>query len=173
MLAKTGATDHGRQAMCKAAPPHLPVQILVDADACPVKDEIYKVALRHNVSVTIVSNSAFRIMQHPLIKRVIVSDGFDAADDWIAERASAATVVITSDILLADRCVKSGALVLANNGKPFTENSIGSAVATRAIMADLRAGADGIGGGPPPFSKADRSRFLQELDAALVRLKRA
>lgn len=154
------------------APPHSRAHILVDADACPVKDEIYKVALRHDVGVTIVSNSAFHILQHPLIRRVVVSDGFDAADDWIAERASATTIVITSDILLADRCIKAGALVLANNGKPFTENSIGGAVATRAIMADLRAGADGMRGGPPPFGKADRSRFLQSLDTALVQLRR-
>ncbi len=148
------------------------IHILVDADACPVKDEIYKVALRHNVRVIIVANSAFRIMQHALVNRVIVDDGFDAADDWIAERASAKTVVVTSDILLADRCIKSGASVLANNGKPFTENSIGGAVAARAIMEDLRAGMDGATGGPPPFSKADRSRFLQELDTVLVRMAR-
>ncbi|WP_109808032.1 YaiI/YqxD family protein [Sphingosinithalassobacter portus] len=145
--------------------------ILVDADACPVKDEIYRVAMRHAVAVTIVSNSPFRIPAHPLISRKIVSDGFDAADDWIAEHAGPETIVITADILLADRCLKAGATVIGNNGKPFTSASIGGAIATRAIMADLRAGADGIGGGPPPFSKADRSRFLQALDTALVRQK--
>lgn len=146
-------------------------QILVDADACPVKEEIYKVAFRHAVLVTIVSNSPMRIPAHELISRVVVSDGFDAADDWIAERAGAATVCITADILLADRCLKAGATVIAPSGKPFTANSIGSAVATRAIMADLRANGDAIGG-PPPFSKTDRSRFLSALDEALVRLKR-
>ncbi len=147
------------------------VHILVDADACPVKDEIYKVAWRHDVPVTIVSNSAMRIPDHPLIAREVVGDAFDAADDWIAERAGQGSVVVTSDILLADRCIKAGAATLAPNGKPFTENSIGSAIATRAIMADLRAGGDAIGG-PPPFTKADRSRFLSALDEALVRMKR-
>ncbi|MXO56230.1 YaiI/YqxD family protein [Pontixanthobacter gangjinensis] len=148
------------------------MNILVDADACPVKDEIYKVALRHKAPVTIVSNSPFRIPDNPLFSRVVVNDSFDAADDWIAERANASSVVITADILLAERCVKAGAAVLANNGKPFTADSIGNAVAVRAIMADLRAGADGITGGPPPFSKADRSQFLQALDQILVKLAR-
>ncbi len=148
------------------------ITILVDADACPVKDEIYRVALRHKVPVIIVSNSPFRIPIDPLVSRIVVDDSFDAADDWIAERTGERSVVITADILLADRCVKLGASVLANNGKPFTANSIGSAVATRAIMADLRAGGDIIGG-PPPFSKVDRSRFLSALDEVLVRLKRS
>ena len=147
------------------------MKILVDADACPVKEEIYKVAFRHEVPVTIVSNSPIRIPAHDLIDRVVVSDGFDAADDWIAERADAGTVCITADILLADRCLKAGAVVISSNGKPFTHSSIGAAIATRAIMADLRAGGDQIGG-PPPFSKTDRSRFLSALDEALVRLKR-
>ncbi len=145
--------------------------ILVDADACPVKDEVYKVAMRREVPVTIVSNSPIRIPAHPLIGRVLVSDRFDAADDWIAERAGARDVVVTADILLADRCLKAGATVIAPNGKPFTANSIGNAIAVRAIMADLRAGGDAIGG-PPPFSKADRSRFLSALDEVLVRLAR-
>lgn len=149
------------------------MNILVDADACPVKDEIYKVAWRHAVPVTIVSNSIIRVPAHPLVERVVVSNGFDAADDWIAERAGAGSICITADILLADRCLKAGAQVIAPSGKPFTTNSIGAAVATRAIMADLRAGAVGDAiGGPPPFSKADRSRFLSALDEALVRLKR-
>ena len=146
--------------------------ILVDADACPVKEEIYKVAYRHEVPVTIVSNSFLRVPDHPLIGREVVSDSFDAADDWIAEGAGAASVVITADILLADRCIKAGASVIGPNGKSFTANSIGAAVATRAIMADLRAGGNAIGG-PPPFSKADRSRFLSALDEVLVKLKRA
>ena len=144
--------------------------ILVDADACPVKEEVYKVALRRHVPVRVVSNSYLRVPAHPLIERVVVSDAFDAADDWIAEQAGDRTVVISGDILLADRCLKKGSTVIGHNGKPFTPASIGSAVATRAIMADLRVAADGITGGPPPFAKADRSRFLQALDEALVRL---
>ena len=149
------------------------LRILVDADACPVKEEVYKVALRHGAAVTVVANMALRIPQHPLITRVVVSGSFDAADDWIAGEADAATVVITGDILLAERCLKAGATVIAHNGKPFTPASIGSAIATRAIMADLRAGADGITGGPTPFAKVDRSRFLSALDEALVRLARS
>jgi uncharacterized protein len=145
-------------------------RILVDADACPVKEEIYKVAWRRGVPVILVSNARFRIPDHPLITRHIVSGSFDAADDWIAEQAGPRSVVITADILLADRCLKAGAVVIGNNGKPFTSGSIGGAIATRAIMADLRAGMDGITGGPAPFAKADRSRFLQALDEALVRL---
>ncbi len=146
-------------------------QILVDADACPVKDEIYRVAWRHEVRVSVVSNSPFRVPAHPLIERVVVGARFDEADDWIAERADARSVVVTGDILLADRCLKAGATVIAPNGRPFTAASIGPAIATRAIMADLRAGIGG-GGGPPPFGNENRSRFLQAFDAALVRLKR-
>jgi uncharacterized protein len=149
-------------------------RILVDADACPVKDEIYKVALRHQVAVVIVANSYIRIPEHPLVSRKIVSDGFDAADDWIAEAATPLDVVVTADIPLADRCLKAGARVLGPTGKPFTPDSIGGALATRAIMADLRVGVAGIGaGGPAPFSKADRSRFLSALDTALVAAKKA
>jgi hypothetical protein len=144
------------------------VRILVDADACPVKEEIYKVAFRHEVPVTLVTNQHLRVPPHPLIERVTVGSGFDAADDWIAEATAPGAVVVTTDILLA-----GAAAVIAPTGKPFTSASIGSAIATRAIMADLRAGmGDGVGG-PAPFSKADRSRFLQALDEALVRAKRA
>jgi uncharacterized protein YaiI (UPF0178 family) len=141
--------------------------ILVDADACPVKDEIYRVAYRRAVPVRIVSNSHLRVPAHPLVERVVVSDSFDAADDWIAEQAGPRDVVITADILLAERCLKSGAQVVSPTGKPFTSGSIGGAVAMRAIMADLRVGGDAIGG-PPPFTKANRSAFLQALDQALV-----
>ncbi|MBI1400024.1 YaiI/YqxD family protein [Hyphomonas sp.] len=149
-------------------------RILVDADACPVKDEIYKVAVRHQVAVVIVANSYIRIPEHPLVSRKIVSDGFDAADDWIAEAATPLDVVVTADIPLADRCLKAGARVLGPTGRPFTPDSIGGALATRAIMADLRVGVAGIGaGGPAPFSKADRSRFLSALDTALVAAKKA
>ena len=147
-------------------------RILVDADACPVKEEIYRVAFRREVPLRVVSNSRIRVPDHPLIERVLVSDAFDGADDWIAEEANERTVVITGDILLADRCLKKGAIVIGPNGKPFTSASIGGAIATRAIMADLRSGA-GVTGGPAPFAKADRSRFLQALDEALVRLVRS
>ena len=149
-----------------------PARILVDADACPVKEEVYRVAFRRGVAVRVVSNARIRIPDHPLVERVVVSDSFDAADDWIAETADSSSVVITADILLADRCLRAGATVIGPTGKPFTNASIGGAIATRAIMADLRAGADGIMGGPAPFAKADRSRFLQALDEALVRLAR-
>jgi uncharacterized protein YaiI (UPF0178 family) len=147
-------------------------RILVDADACPVKEEIYRVAFRTDVPVTIVSNSHLRVPDHPLIARVVVSDAFDAADDWIVDAAGADAIVVTADILLADRCLKAGARVIAPTGRPFTTGSIGAAVATRAIMADLRAGGDAIGG-PAPFAKADRSRFLSALDEAIGTIKRA
>jgi len=149
-----------------------PVRILVDADACPVKDEVYRVAWRLGVAVTIVSNAHLRVPAHPLVGRVVVGDGFDAADDWIAEEADRTAVVVTADILLADRCLKAGASVIAPTGRPFTGDSIGNAVAVRAIMSDLRAGGDRIGG-PPPFGKQDRSRFLSALDTAVTRLLRA
>ena len=119
----------------------------------------------------VVSNARIRIPDHPLVERVVVSDGFDAADDWIVEAAGPRDVVVTADILLADRCLKKGAVVIGPTGKPFTDASIGNAIAVRAIMADLRVGGDAIGG-PAPFAKADRSRFLQALDEALARLGR-
>ena len=146
--------------------------ILVDADACPVKEEIYRVAERYAAPVRVVSNSPFRVPVSERVKRVVVSDGFDAADDWIAEHADARSVVITADILLAERCLAAGARVLKHDGREFDAASIGSAVATRAIMEDLRAGIDGMGGGPPPFGKADRSRFLQALDRVMTQLSR-
>ena len=152
-----------------AAPPAL--RILVDADACPVKDEVYRVAYRRGVAVKLVSNAYLRVPDHALVERVVVSDKFDAADDWIAETAGPNDVVVTGDILLADRCLKAGATVIGHNGKRFTDASIGGALATRSIMADLRVGGDVVGG-PAPFTKADRSRFLQALDEALVRLGR-
>jgi uncharacterized protein YaiI (UPF0178 family) len=154
------------------APPAADVRILVDADACPVKDEVYKVAWRHRARVSVVSNAPIRVPAHALVERVVVGPAFDAADDWIAAAADANSVVVTADILLADRCLKAGASVLAPTGKPFTAASIGGAIATRAITADLRAGGDQLGG-PRPFARADRSRFLQALDAALVRLARS
>jgi uncharacterized protein len=149
----------------------LAVRILIDGDACPVKDEIYRVAWRHEVPVTLVSNARIRIPDHPLISRMVVSDAFDAADDWIAEQADAQSVVVTADILLAERCLKLAATVISPNGKPFESASIGAAVATRALMDHLRVGGDVVGG-PPPFRKEDRSRFLSTLDSVLVRLKK-
>jgi uncharacterized protein YaiI (UPF0178 family) len=149
-------------------------RILVDADACPVKEEIWKVAFRRKIPAHLVANAYLRLPDHPLASIETVSDGFDAADDRIVELTGPHDVVITSDILLADRCLKAGAAaVIAPNGRPFTENSIGGAVANRAIMADLRGvvGAETIGG-QAPFSKNDRSRFLSSLDEALGRVQR-
>ena len=147
------------------------LNIFVDGDACPVKDEVYRTASRTGVPVTVVANNGLRMPRDPLISLVIVDDKADAADDYIAERAGVATIVITADIPLADRCLKAGATVIAPNGKPFTEASIGSAMAMRSLMQDLRAGGDQVGG-PRPFEKSDRSQFLQALDAAIVRLQR-
>ncbi len=146
------------------------VHIYIDADACPVREETYKVARRHEASVTVVSNSFLRVPREPLIQFVCVSDDFDAADDYIAERAKPGSLVVTSDILLAERCLKSGAFVLAPTGKAFTMDTIGGQLATRAIMADLRAGADmPTIGGPPPFTDRDRSRFLEALHLWLTK----
>jgi uncharacterized protein YaiI (UPF0178 family) len=152
------------------APP--PIAIYVDADACPVKDEIFKVASRHRLHVFVVANSFMMLPREPWIERVIVSGGFDAADDWIAERVARGAIVITSDIPLADRCIKAGAEVIGPTGKPFTEASIGMALATRDMMEDLRAMGTATGG-PKPFSARDRSAFLQALDLSIQRLRRA
>ena len=148
------------------------IAIYVDADACPVKPEIYRVAERHRLKVFVVANSFMQVPREPWIERVIVSDGFDAADNWIAERVSRGAVVVTADIPLADRCLKAGADVIGPTGKPFTEASIGMALATRDMMEDLRAMRT-VQGGPKPFSQKDRSAFLQALDLAVQRLKRA
>jgi hypothetical protein len=148
------------------------IRILVDADACPVKDEVYKVALRHELPVTIVANSFLRVPQHRLITRIMVAEGPDVADDWIAERADAKAIVITSDILLAQRCLEKRARVLSPKGQAFTENSIGQQVATRAIMEGLRATGEQTSG-PAAFKPADRSRFLSALEVEIQKLKRA
>lgn len=147
------------------------ITVYVDADACPVKDEVYRVAGRHGAHVVVVSNSFITIPREPWIERVIVSDKLDAADDWIAERAGPLTVVVTADVPLASRCVKAGASVLAPNGKAFTDSSVGMALATRDLMQSLRE-AGAVTGGPKPFSPKDRSAFLGALDRALVRLRR-
>lgn len=146
--------------------------ILVDADACPVKDECVTVAVRYGLPVLFVSNQGFRLPPHPLVQRLVVGVGFDEADDAVAERAGPHAVVVTADILLADRCLKAGAAVIGPNGKTFTTDGIGAAIATRAIMADLRGSGDQVGKGQPAFSKADRSRFAQVLDQAAGKLAR-
>ncbi|MDB5571308.1 MAG: hypothetical protein JWN93_2491 [Hyphomicrobiales bacterium] len=149
-----------------------PITLYIDADACPVKDEAYKVAARHGVKTFVVSNSFMNVPRDPLIERVIVPAGPDIADDWIAERAARGDVVVSADVPLADRCVKAGADVIAPNGRAFTEASIGMALATRNLMTDLRSFGETTSG-PRPFSPRDRSAFLSALDLAFVRLKRA
>lgn len=149
-----------------------PIQIYVDADACPVKDEVYRVAERHGLKVYVVSNRPIAVPREPWIERVVVGDAMDAADDWIAERAGAEDIVITADVPLASRSVKAGARAIAPNGKLFDEESIGLAVATRNLLHELR-GAGEITSGPKPFEPRDRSRFLSALDQAIVRIKRA
>ena len=145
--------------------------IYIDADACPVKDEVYRVAERYRLPVLVVSNSWIRVPRDKRITAVVVDDRPDAADDWIAQRAVAGDVVITADIPLADRALKAGAQALHPTGRPFTSDSIGSALASRAIGEHLRSIGE-ITGGPRPFTAPDRSRFLQALDAAVVRARR-
>lgn len=148
-----------------------PITIYIDGDACPVKDEVYKVAARYGIRTLVVSNSYLNIPRDPLIERVVVEDGLDVADDWIAERAGEGDIVITADVPLASRCVKEGAKSITPKGKAFDEGSMGMALATRNLMDDLRSAGE-ITGGPKPFSKQDRSAFLSALDLAIVRLKR-
>ncbi len=147
------------------------ITLFIDADACPVKDETYKVAARYGLKTFVVSNSFMQIPASPLIERVIVDAGPDIADDWIAERAVAGDIVITNDIPLADRVLKSGAAAIKPNGQPFTHDSIGSALAQRSIMEHIRSTGE-ITGGPRPFDRADRSRFLQALDTAIQKSRR-
>jgi len=146
-------------------------RIYVDADACPVKDEIYRVAIRLGVPVSVVAGNFIRVPQDPLIERIAAGSGMDAADNWIAERARTGDVVITADIPLASRCVKAGADVIAPNGKPFSEESIGMTLAMRNLMTDLRASGE-ITGGPKSFSPRDRSTFLSTLDQTIRRIQR-
>ena len=148
-----------------------PVRILVDADACPVKEEIYRVAARHGAPVSVVSNSPFRVPVGPLVERVVVSGGFDAADDWIAERAGAGDIVITADIPLAARSLERGARVIGPSGRPFTEAGIGAALAMRELTAHLRETGE-IRGNNPSFSKKDRLRFLDALEREVQAVKR-
>jgi hypothetical protein len=154
-----------------------PITIYVDADACPVKQEIYRVAERHafkgiNLKVFVVANSPIAVPRDEFVERVVVGAGMDEADNWIAERARAGDVVITADVPLASRCVKAGAEVIAPNGQAFTKDSIGMTLATRNLMDSLRS-AGAVTGGPTPFAPRDRSSFLSALDRAIVRLTRA
>jgi uncharacterized protein len=148
------------------------IRIYVDADACPVKDEVYRVAARHRLQVHVVANRFLRVPQEPLIQRVVVPEGLDAADDWIAGRVGPRDIVITTDVPLASRCVKAGATVIASNGRPFTEDAIGMAVAMRDLMTDLRATGE-VTGGPRAFGPRDRSAFLSAFDQVIRRLQRA
>jgi uncharacterized protein len=147
-------------------------RIYVDADACPVKDEIYRVAARHGLPVSVVAGNFIRVPNDPLIERIAAGSGMDAADDWIAERAQKGDIVVTSDIPLAARCVKAGADVIAPNGKPFSEESIGMTLAVRNLMTDLRSSGE-ITGGPRSYSPRDRSAFLSALDQTIRRIQRA
>jgi len=146
-------------------------RIYVDADACPVKDEIYRVAIRLGVRVSVVAGNFIRVPQDPLIERVAAGSGMDAADDWIAERAGPDDVVITADIPLASRCVKLGAEVIAPNGKRFSKASIGMTLAMRNLMTDLRCSGE-VTGGPKSFSPHDRSAFVSALDQTIRRIRR-
>ncbi len=150
----------------------MPTVLYIDADACPVKEEVYRVARRYGLKTYVVSNTWMQVPREPLIEQVVVDAGPDIADDWIAERAGVGDVVVTADIPLADRCLKSGAQALKSNGQPFTPDSIGSALAVRMVGEHLRS--MGVAtSGPPPFSAADRSRFLQALDRAVVKARKA
>ncbi len=147
------------------------LNIYVDADACPVKEEVYRVAKRYDLDVTVVANSRMRVSDERRIRLKVVGDGFDAADDWIADNVEDDDIVITADIPLAARCLEKGATVIGSGGRPFTEDNIGDAMATREILAELRETGE-ITGGPPPFTKKDRSRFLQRLDESIHAIRR-
>ena len=147
------------------------LRIYVDADACPVKPEVYRVAGRYSIPVTLVANARMRIPDEPGVSLHLVSSGPDVADDWIVDQVQPADIVITADIPLASRCIKKGAYALGSTGKPFTEDNIGDIVATRDLMADLR-GAGEITGGPAPLNPKDRSRFLQKLDEIIQYIRR-
>ena len=146
------------------------LHIYIDADACPVKQEIYRVAERYHLSVTLVANSYMGIPSHTWLKLIVVKNNLDAADDWIVEQVAEGDIVISADIPLADRCIKKGALVLGTTGREFTEENIGGAMATRELMNELRE-SGGFSGGPPPFQQKDRSRFLQVFDQMIQRMR--
>lgn len=148
-----------------------PIEIFVDADACPVKEEVYRVARRYGLKVYVISNGGVRVPIEPLIEMVVVAQGPDVADDWIVERAQTGDIVVTADIPLAHRCLQNGAQAIGPTGRPFTQASIGAAMAQRGLMEHLRSTGE-ITGGPKPFAAGDRSRFLQALDEAVNRSKR-
>jgi uncharacterized protein YaiI (UPF0178 family) len=148
-----------------------PPRILVDADACPVKDEVVRVAERHGLRVVLVSNQWLRGPDHPLVERIVVPQGIDAADERIAAETEAGDIVVTADIPLARRCLDKGARVLGPTGKPFTDASIGMALAMRDLTAHLR-DAGSFAGGPPPFARQDRSRFLAALEEIVQAIRR-
>ena len=147
------------------------LHIFIDADACPVKNEVYRVAKRYQLNVTIVTNTWMRIPDEKWITLKVVESGLDVADDWIVEHVETNDIVITADIPLASRCMKEGARVIGSTGKPFTEDNIGQVLATRDLMTELR-GAGQITGGPAPLKKSDRSRFLQTLDEVIQSIRR-
>lgn len=147
------------------------LHIYVDADACPVKNEVYRVAKRYQLDVTLVANAWMRTPDDPGITLEVVEDGFDAADDWIVDHVETEDIVVTADIPLANRCMQKGARAIGSSGRPFTEDNIGEAVATRDLLAVLRGGGE-ITGGPPPLTKRDRSRFLQTLDEVIQSIRR-
>ena len=147
------------------------LHIFVDADACPVKPEVYRVASRYRLDVTIVANSWMRVPNERWIALEVVQDGLDAADDWIVEHVQSHDIVVTADIPLAGRCLRESAFVIGPTGKPFTEDNIGQALATRELMSDLRDAGE-VTGGPPPLKKRDRSRFLQQLDEMIQSIRR-
>jgi uncharacterized protein len=148
------------------------IHIYVDADGCPVKNEIYRVAKRYELKVYVVSNSRMRLPDHELLELILVDDQFDAADNWIVERVKDTDIVVTSDILLAARCLEKKSRVLDPKGRVFTENSIGNAMANRELAGYLREMGE-LGGGPPPFEQRDRSMFLQRLDDLIQAAMRA
>jgi len=139
------------------------MEIFIDADACPVKDEVYRVARRHRIKVHVVANSFIFVPADPLVARVVVEAGPDAADDWIAKHARAGDIVITADIPLAERALNADCAAITPGGRRFTHDSIGAAIASRAVAEQIRS-TGGLAGGPKPFQRADRSRFLQALD---------
>jgi uncharacterized protein YaiI (UPF0178 family) len=145
--------------------------IFVDADACPVKSEVCRVADRYRLEVTLVANSWMRVPENERLRLEVVEEGLDAADDWIVDHVTAGDIVVTADIPLASRCLKKGARVLGTKGVPFTDANIGSALATRDLLSELRDLGD-VSGGPPPLKKRDRSRFLQQLDEMVQRVRR-
>jgi len=169
-LTGTGLKLCRYDSLCKTVETLL--HIFVDADACPVKQEVYRVAARYRLSVTLVANAWMRVPKERWIALEVVADGFDAADDWIVEHAQPHDIVVTADIVLASRCLNKGAGAIGPAGKPFTDDNIGQAIATRDLLSELR-GVGEIMGGPPPLTKRDRSRFLQQLDNMIQSIRRS